>query len=163
MENLYFTVILLIAQLSTHIRHQPSFLGVRRTDTAHGLMLIYIHPCSRSSATCRRISSLSFGLIQYAGLFGRLAPGIRSIWCCISLIEGSPDGSSSENRSLNSFNRGSISTRTLMPLTLMVDTRAYNSCVSSTSYKKEDMDNREDPFFSFDLPFSILDYGLSAI
>ena len=160
MGNLYFILILLIAWLSTHIRHEPSFLGVRRAGPTHGLMLICIRPYSKSFATCHRISSLSFGLIRYASLFHRLALGIRSIWCCISLMGGSPNGSSSEKSSLNSFKRGSTSVGITVSLTWMVDTRAYKSCLSSISCKKEDIDNRE--VLAAGLPSSVSDLGLTA-
>ena len=39
MGNLYFTAILLIALLSTHILQLPSFFGVNKAETAHGLKL----------------------------------------------------------------------------------------------------------------------------
>lgn len=43
-ENRYFTVILLMAQLSTHIRQLSSFFGVSSASTVHGLMLSHINP-----------------------------------------------------------------------------------------------------------------------
>jgi len=39
MKKRYLTVILLIAQLSTHIRHVPSFFGAKSARTVHGLKL----------------------------------------------------------------------------------------------------------------------------
>lgn len=48
-ENWYFTMILLIARLCTHILHVLSFFGVRRVDMAYGLRLSQIKPLSSSN------------------------------------------------------------------------------------------------------------------
>jgi len=49
------TVILLMAQLCTHMHQLPSFLGVNRVDTTHGLMLslIYLLLSSLSTWHCK--------------------------------------------------------------------------------------------------------------
>uniref|UniRef100_A0A0D3DNM8 Uncharacterized protein n=1 Tax=Brassica oleracea var. oleracea TaxID=109376 RepID=A0A0D3DNM8_BRAOL len=52
MGCLYFTVMLLMARQSTHMRQDPSFLGTRRTGTAQGLRLSLMCPFSRRSPTC---------------------------------------------------------------------------------------------------------------
>jgi len=59
----YLTVILLIARLSTHIRHVPSFFGVKSAGTAHGLKLSLMNPLSSNSFTCRCNSACSVGFI----------------------------------------------------------------------------------------------------
>ncbi|PRQ22220.1 hypothetical protein RchiOBHm_Chr6g0247871 [Rosa chinensis] len=48
----YLIVILLMALLSTHILHVPSFFGVKSTGTAHGLMDSRINPFCNNSSTC---------------------------------------------------------------------------------------------------------------
>lgn len=62
MGYLYLIVILLIAWLSMHMHHAPSFLGVRRAGNAHGLILPLTKPfLIQSVILCN--SSCSKGLI----------------------------------------------------------------------------------------------------
>ncbi|KAK4597706.1 hypothetical protein RGQ29_015286 [Quercus rubra] len=85
--NQYLTVILLIAQLSTHIRQLLSFFGVNNASTAHGLILSLICPLLRSLSTCP-------------------SPGAKSRQCWISRIGGKPTGSSSGKSTSNSLING---------------------------------------------------------
>ena len=48
----YFIVILLIARLSTHIRHVPSFFGVNNVGTVQGLKLSRMNSLLNNSSTC---------------------------------------------------------------------------------------------------------------
>jgi len=48
---IYFMVILLIAQLSTHMHMLPSFLGTRRAGTSHELKLSLTKPLDINSST----------------------------------------------------------------------------------------------------------------
>ena len=77
--NLYCTMILLIAWLSIHILHEPSFLGVKGAGTAHGLRLSRIYPFKSNSSTWRLNSSYALGLFLWWGLFGNVALGTKSI------------------------------------------------------------------------------------
>jgi len=104
MGCLYHTMMLLIARQSTHILHEPSFLGTKRTGTRQGERLSCTYPFLINSSTCCWISFVSSGLVRYAARFGSEAPGIRSIWCSISLLGGSPGGTSSGNTSSYSYN-----------------------------------------------------------
>ncbi|KAK4568661.1 hypothetical protein RGQ29_004170 [Quercus rubra] len=79
-----------MARLSTHIRHNPSFLGVSKAGTAQGLRLSLICPFNNKPSTC---------------LLSRLEPGTRSIWCCISRSGGNPSGRSLGNTFANSSNK----------------------------------------------------------
>lgn len=54
------------------------------------------------SWTCRCNSLCSSGLILYVAMFGNVAPGNRSMVCCISCVGGSFHGNSSSVRSENS-------------------------------------------------------------
>ena len=63
MGKRYLTVILLIARLSTHIRHVPSFFGAKSVRTAHGLKLSLMNPLSSNSSTCRYNFACSVGFI----------------------------------------------------------------------------------------------------
>jgi len=58
-----FYGILLIAQLSTHIRYAPSFFGVNSTKTTQGLKLSRMNPLLNNSSTCFCYSECSIGFI----------------------------------------------------------------------------------------------------
>lgn len=75
--------------------HAPTSIFFRSAGTAHGLKLSRINPLSSRSWTWHWSSLCSVGLILYAGIFGRVAPGIKSTACCISLMGGNVWGSSS--------------------------------------------------------------------
>ena len=81
--NLYLIVILLISLESVHILHSPSFFGVSTAGTAHGIRLFWTNPLSNNPWTCLLNSSFSWGVNLYASLFGKMAPGIKSIWWLI--------------------------------------------------------------------------------
>ena len=99
-------MILLIALLSTHILIEPSFLGTSRAGTAQGLRLSRIKPLPSSSSTCLCTSWVSCGFMRYAGLFGRVAPGMRSILCWMVLLGGRPWGTSLGKTCSYSLRRG---------------------------------------------------------
>lgn len=80
-KNWYFTMILLIALLSTYILQLSFFFGVSKSKTTHGLILSHIKPLQSNSFTCSYKISYSFMFIRYWGKLGRLAPRIRLIWC----------------------------------------------------------------------------------
>lgn len=102
----YLTVILLMALLSTHIRHSPFFLGTESVGTAHGLKDSLMSPFLNNSPTCLRISLVSLGLVLQAGLLGNTALGTRSLLCWMSLGGGSPGGISVGKTSLKLSNKG---------------------------------------------------------
>jgi len=62
-EKRYLIVILLMARLSTHILHDPSFLGVYSASIAQGLKLSRINPFCNNSHTCLCNSACSLGFI----------------------------------------------------------------------------------------------------
>jgi hypothetical protein len=72
-------VILFIALEFVHILHPPSLFVLNTVGTTHGLKISLINPLSIKSWTCFLTSSLSRGVNLYATLFGKLAPGIRSM------------------------------------------------------------------------------------
>jgi hypothetical protein len=82
-----------------HIFHPPYFFGLNTVGTAHGLNLSLTKPLSYNSWTWFFISSFSRGVNLYAALFGKLAPGIKSIWWLILMMGGNELGSSSTTMS----------------------------------------------------------------
>ncbi|KAK4549009.1 hypothetical protein RGQ29_032769 [Quercus rubra] len=74
----YFTMILLMAQLSTHILQVPSFFGVKSARTTEGLILSQKNPFLISSSTCLCNLACSVGV----------APGTKSMACCMSRMSG---------------------------------------------------------------------------
>lgn len=96
---------LVYCRLSTHILIVPSFFGINRMHTEQWLMDSHAYSFFSNPFTWRCSSLASFGLHFYTSLFG-----IRSIWCSIPLIDGSPLGSSFGNTSLNSY-KSFITTR----------------------------------------------------
>ena len=75
----YLMVILLMALLSMHILHIPSFFGVNNVGTKHWLMLSYTNPFCISSFTYLSSFACCIRLILYATWLGRLSPRIKSI------------------------------------------------------------------------------------
>ncbi|KAK4600509.1 hypothetical protein RGQ29_010237 [Quercus rubra] len=90
-----------MARLSTHICHDPSFLGVSKAGMAQGLRLSLMCPFNNKSSTCLLSSSCSFGLVRWCGRLGRLEPSTRSIWCCISRSGSNPSSRSLGNTLIN--------------------------------------------------------------
>ena len=62
--NQYLIVILLIARLSTHIYHDPSFFVVSRVGTPQGLKLSRIKPLVSNSSTCLFNSACSAVMVH---------------------------------------------------------------------------------------------------
>lgn len=81
----YLIVILLMAQLSTHILQLSSFFGVNRAGTTQGLILGWIWPFFSSFSIRWCKISYSCGLILQ---WGREEPGIKSMLCWMSQREG---------------------------------------------------------------------------
>ncbi|EOY33325.1 Uncharacterized protein TCM_041283 [Theobroma cacao] len=104
MGKRYLIVILFMARLSTHILHEPSFLGANKAGQAQGLLLSRTRPFSNNSSTCLCTSARCIGGILYAGRFGNAAPGTKSIACWMLRKGGRLFGKSSLNNSPNSFN-----------------------------------------------------------
>ena len=90
---------------SEHMRILPSCSGTSITGMAQGLKLSRTCSLSISCCTCHWISLVSSGFTQYGALFGRGAPGMRSIWCSMPHRGGRPGGSSSGKTSWNSCKR----------------------------------------------------------
>jgi len=107
-EKRYFIIILLIAQLSTRIRHVPSFFGVNSAKTAQGLKLSRMNSLLNNSSTCLCNSACSIVFIRYYGKLGRVAPETKSITCWMFRIGGSWSGSSLGNTSAKSATSGRI-------------------------------------------------------
>ena len=95
MRCLCLIVILFMAWLSTNICMLPFFLGTKRVGTTNGLKLSLNNPLDTNSSTYLWTSIVSLGFIIYAGLFGRIASIMRSIWCWIDVLGGNPRGMSS--------------------------------------------------------------------
>lgn len=81
--NLYLIAILLIAPLSTHNCHEPSFWGASKAGTMHELRLGWMWPLSRL-CICVCKASYSFGLILKWGKLGKVLSGIKSVVLDIS-------------------------------------------------------------------------------
>ena len=63
-DDIYLIVILLMALLSTHMHQDPSFFGVSRASTTHGLILSWMCPFCNNSSTFSFNISCSLGLIR---------------------------------------------------------------------------------------------------
>ena len=103
MENLYLMVMLFMALESTHVCQVRSFLGTKRVGNKHRVELFLMYPRSSNSWTCYCSSFDSLGLHLQADFLGKGTPGKRSIWCSITLKEGSSKGRSLGNISSNSL------------------------------------------------------------
>lgn len=100
MGKQYLTVILLIALLSTHIRHEPSFLGMSKAGTAQGLRLSRRNPLRRVPRPDDAITHARPDSSSNATCWVRRHQGIR---CWISLRGGKPSRKSSGKTSENSL------------------------------------------------------------
>jgi len=93
MRKWYLIVILLLTRLSTHIRHDPSFLGVNMAGIVQELKLSRINPFCNSSHTCLCNLACLLGFILQWGKYGSVALGIQSMACWMSCIRGKTLGS----------------------------------------------------------------------
>lgn len=64
---------------STHMHHDPSFFGIRRTGIAQGPRFSLMWPFRKRFSICLPNSSYSSRLIRQCGRFGNVAPGSKSI------------------------------------------------------------------------------------
>ena len=104
MEKRYLMVILLIALLSTHMHHEPSFFDMRRALTTHGLVLSLNNPLVISSLTCHCSSSFSFGLICVVWFVWKHCARL-GVNAMLYVSGGGTDGISSRKTSQNSSRR----------------------------------------------------------
>ena len=81
---------LLMALQSIYILRVPSFFGTKMTRIAYGLKLSLNHPFSVKLSTFLWIAFVSFRVLLYVALFGKEAPGMRSIWFSTPFKGGVP-------------------------------------------------------------------------
>ena len=91
-----------------HMLYFLYFFGTNKTGTTQELRLFWTQPLSNNSWTLDFISFISFGLVLYVGLFGRLDPKTKFILCSMPLKDGRSIGPSFGNTSPNSFKNSFI-------------------------------------------------------